>query len=309
TQAAVLQITEARRQEEQANNDRRATLELALRVANRGGNEIIDAKGVGQPGKFSGKEESEFQEWAHKVVCFMSAKFGPDFTAALKWASSQRKKITNDGGGDSVNFMDAFGEDIVDLEAKAANLYTYLRHQGLEAWRRLHAEYDPASAMRRVVILGKVQNPDKVESIDKLGQALEDWLMRKRQYEEFTDRDGQPCKVSEDSLIAAMYRLAPADLETQLMFNAAEDETFADIFNRLSSYASTKHSLKLDAKQRNTRRGPDDMDVGALTPQHRPGVQCWKCSKMGHYGKDCRSGGKSLGKKGGKGDGKSGGKP
>ncbi|CAK0904033.1 unnamed protein product, partial [Prorocentrum cordatum] len=301
TQAAVLQITEARRQEEQANNDRRATLELALRVANRGGNEIIDAKGVGQPGKFSGKEESEFQEWAHKVACFMSAKFGPDFTAALKWAAPQRKKITSDGGGDSVNFMDAFGEDIVDLEAKAANLHTYLvsftthsankvvrdagQHQGLEAWRRLHAEYDPTSAMRRVVILGK---------------ALEDWLMRKRQYEEFTDRDGQPCKVSEDSLIAAMYRLALADLETQLMFNAAEDETFADIFNRLSSYASPKHSLKLGAKQKNTRRGPDDMDVGALAPQHRPGVQCWKCGKMGHYVK-------SLGKKGGKGDGKSGG--
>ena len=122
TQAAVLQIAEARRQEEQANNDRRATLELALRVANRGGNEIIDAKGVGQPGKFSGKEESEFQEWAHKVVCFMSAKFGPDFTPGLKWAASQRKKITNDGSGDTADFVDAWGEDIVDLEAKAANL-------------------------------------------------------------------------------------------------------------------------------------------------------------------------------------------
>ena len=71
------------------------------------------------------------------------------------------------------------------------------------------AEYDPTSAMRRVAILGKVQNPDKVTKLEDLGTALEDWLLRKRQYEEFTDRDGTPCQVSDDSLIAAMYKLAP----------------------------------------------------------------------------------------------------
>ena len=108
TQSAVSQIAEARRQEEQANNDRCATLELALRVANRGGDGIVASKGVGQPGKFSGREEAEFQEWAHIVVCFMSAKFGPDFTPALKWSASQRKKITNNGDNDTADFVDAW---------------------------------------------------------------------------------------------------------------------------------------------------------------------------------------------------------
>ena len=51
---------------------------------------------------------------------------------------------------------------------------------GLEAWRRIHAEYDPASAMRRVVVLGEVQNPPKCASVDQLGSALEDWLTKKK---------------------------------------------------------------------------------------------------------------------------------
>ena len=50
---------------------------------------------------------------------------------------------------------------------------------GLEAWRRLATEYDPMSSMRRVVILGQVQNPPKCDRIEDLGAALEDWLAKK----------------------------------------------------------------------------------------------------------------------------------
>ena len=88
-----------------------------------------------------------------------------------------------------------------------------LRHplptNGLEAWRRLATEYDPMSSMRRVVILGQVQNPPKCDKIEDLGAALEDWLAKKRRYEEFTDSEGNPCRVSSDSLMAAMYKDVP----------------------------------------------------------------------------------------------------
>ena len=63
---------------------------------------------------------------------------------------------------------------------------------GLEAWRRLHNEYDPSSSVRRVAVLGLVQNPPKAKDIESLGKALEDWLERKRQYEDFTDANGDP---------------------------------------------------------------------------------------------------------------------
>ena len=74
--------------------------------------------------------------------------------------------------------------------------------QGFEAWRRLHNEYDPTSAHRRVAILGLVQNPPRCKKIDDLGTALEAWLTKKNQYEMFTDEEGAPCKVSKDSLMA-----------------------------------------------------------------------------------------------------------
>ena len=44
---------------------------------------------------------------------------------------------------------------------------------GLEAWKRLHAEYDSTSSMRRVAVLQQVQNPPRCARED-LGPALED---------------------------------------------------------------------------------------------------------------------------------------
>ena len=45
---------------------------------------------------------------------------------------------------------------------------------GLEAWRRLHSEYDPSSTMRRVAILQQVQNPPRCQRVEDLGSALGD---------------------------------------------------------------------------------------------------------------------------------------
>ena len=84
---------------------------------------------------------------------------------------------------------------------------------GLEAWRRLHSEYDPTSSMRRVAILQHFQNPPRCQRVEDLGSALEDWLSKKRQYEMFTERNGRPCQASDDSLVAAMFRLMPKSLE------------------------------------------------------------------------------------------------
>ena len=80
---------------------------------------------------------------------------------------------------------------------------------GLEAWRRLHSEYDPTSSMRREAIKKQVQNPPRCQRVEDLGTALEDWLSKKRQYEMFTDRNGRPCQASDDTLVAAIFRLMP----------------------------------------------------------------------------------------------------
>ena len=125
--------------------------------------------------------------------------------------------------------------------------------------------------MRRVVILGQIQNLPKCDKVEELGAALEDWLTKKLRYEEFTDRNGDPCRVSEDSLLAAMYKLMPKSLEEQVMFKPDENESFEDLFRTLSSFSTTKHSMRMQDKPVKTGKhaassygGSDPMDVGAF---------------------------------------------
>merc|ERR1712032_1616779 len=172
----------------------------------------------------------------------------------LDWAVRQKKTVVEnvkEGSTREVSYEEVFGElaeeevKVPKLEQRIAQIYTYLvsfttqeankvvrnsgQGQGLEAWRRLHREYDPTS-MRRVAVLKQVCNPPKCSKVEELGRALEDWLAKKRKYEEFTDRRGEPCIVSEDVLIAAMYQLMPKTLEETVMFKADDLETFEELY-------------------------------------------------------------------------------
>ena len=118
--------------------------------------------------------------------------------------------------------------------------------------------------MRRVAVLQQVQNPLRCQQrVEDLGSALEDWLSKKRQFEMFTDRNGRPCQASDDSLVAAMFRLMPKSPEEIVMFTN-EDEGFQVLFDRLLAYSSTKQSVKMSEIKRQNRRD-DPMDVDALS--------------------------------------------
>ena len=65
----------------------------------------------------------------------------------------------------------------------------------------------------------------------------------------FTDRNGRPCQASDDSLVAAMYRLMPKSLEETVMF-ANEDEGFQELYDRLLAYRSTKQSIQMSESKK-----------------------------------------------------------
>ena len=77
----------------------------------------------------------------------------------------------------------------------------------------------------------------------------------------FTDRNGRPCQASDDSLVAAMFRLMPRSLEETAMF-ANEGEGFQVLYDRLMAYSSTKQSLRMSESK--TTRNDDPIDVHAL---------------------------------------------
>ena len=181
--------------------------------------------------------------------------------------------------------------------------------------------------MRCVAVLRQIQNPPRCQRVEDLGAALEAWLSKRRQYEMFTDRDGRPCQASDDSLVAAMFRLMPKSQEETVMFTY-EDEGLQELFDWLLTYTSTKQVVKMIENKRQTRRD-DPVDADALSkgkakgkgkkslvgpgkgnkcPNHMSDVKCWNCGRSGHYCWDCRetwSGHKGSGKsqegKGGKG--------
>ena len=177
--------------------------------------------------------------------------------------------------------------------------------------------------MRRVAILQQLQNPPRCQRVEDLGFALEDWLSKKRQYEMFTDRNGRPCQASDDSLVAAMFRLVPKSLEETVMFTD-EDEGFQELFDGLWAHSSTKKSIQMSESERQTRKD-DPMDVDALSKgsgkgkskgkgkketgqNHMSNVRCWNCGRTGHCGRDCSemwwSEDQGKGKSKGKGKGK-----
>ena len=152
----------------------------------------------------------------------------------LSWAVRQKKVIVKDNSPFSdrqVAWNTEFG-DAPDLDEQIDNVdvmvsgLLYLvsfttgeankvvRNAGSDGLEEADERVRPDICyMRRVVILGMVQNPPKCPRVEDLGTSLEDWLSKKRQYEEFTDGQGQPCRVSDDSLMAGLYKLMPESLE------------------------------------------------------------------------------------------------
>ena len=63
----------------------------------------------------------------------------------------------------------------------------------------------------------------------------------------FTDCNGRKCKASDDSLLAAMFRLMPKNLEETVMFTN-EDEGLQELFDSLVAASSTKQSVKMSER-------------------------------------------------------------
>ena len=153
----------------------------------RQGRGAADTNGTGQPFILKGIAEQDSGEWTHKVRTFMLARFGDQILSALTWAARQRRIVVKACGSSQrdrfVPWINVFGEqadeeDQIDgIDDFVGKLYVYLVSftteasnrtarnagdgNGLEAWRRLHGEYDSTSSTRRVAVLQQVQKPPR----------------------------------------------------------------------------------------------------------------------------------------------------
>ena len=199
---------------------------------------MVDTKGIGQPFTLKGGADQDSGEWTHKVRTFMLARFGDEILTALIWAARQQRIVVKTCVASQSNRMrpwiTVFGEqaaedEIENIDDFVGEFYAYL----------VSFTNDAAN-----MIVRQVQNPPRCQRVEDLGPALEEWVSKKRQYEMFTHRNGRPCQASDDSLVAAMFRLMPKSLEETVMF-ANEDEGFQELYDRLLAYSSAKQSGSL----------------------------------------------------------------
>eukprot|EP00435_Cladocopium_sp_Y103_P074780 s153_g51.t1 len=114
--------------------------------------------------------------------------------------------------------------------------------------------------------------------------------------------------------MAGLCRLMPESLEEAVMFRSDEFTSFETLFDRLSSYATARHSLQLSKRDLTSgggskpKRDPDAMDVSAVSKgkgkgkgkflgpssgagkgSHANKMTCHNCGRAGHKASDCRA--------------------
>ena len=276
-----LQLESARAQT--AERERSAlTQTLGAMRTDRGG-AMVDTTGIGQPFMLKGTADQDFGEWTHRVRTFMLGRFGEQILGALIWhhvngkslskVADLRRETASYTGLEKVEKVPMrrtrSTRSMISLESSTHTLslsqptQPTRRRQRLGSLETTAQRVRPHVVQRRVAILQQVQNPPRCQRVEDMGAALEDWLSKKCQYEMFTDRNGRPCQASDDSLVAAMFRLMPKSLEETVMF-ADEDEGFQELFDRLLANSSTKQSIQMSESKKPTRKD-DPVDVDALS--------------------------------------------
>lgn len=203
-----VQIGDAATRATAAEAERRDALRIAAAATSSGGGGaasfsadgggIVDNKGVGQPFKLSNNKDQDFAEWKFKFLSHAKARYGHEVERAFEWAAFQKKVVVTVAmTAKQVGWADVFGDaadeiDKIDnLQGKLDGIMSYMvsfttgeankivRNVGsnntLEAWRKLRAQYDPMSAMRRVTILGLVQSPSKCDSVEPSRSSAKRW--------------------------------------------------------------------------------------------------------------------------------------
>ena len=317
--------------------------------------QLVDTRGIGRPSTFSGKEE-DFRAWAAKTESFVISVFGESFRQVFEWAAERSEPIEQD------DWMTAFGttnghdeedgiQGITDLVQQLHAALSQLTDgesfditqnsgagNGLEAWRRLHRRYDPATGGRKRVLLRSIINPGRCR-LEDLGSALERWEELVVRYERRRDDSGRRSQVPEDIKMAALESLVPEDLEKHLFLNQSRLGTYELLRREITSYLEARTGVKMkgiNVRDKPREHDPNAMDVDSMVRdlkgrgkpkggrgkggkgkdgkgdkggkggQSDKNNACFVCGKLGHRAAECwsRHGSAQKGDKGGGSGGK-----
>ena len=142
---------------------------------------LIDSRSITKPPPFR-SEEGKFSDFAFKYVNLVTSAF-PNARKAMKWAAEQDDAITDYSPFDLDGILDheEIGRQIYIslaqlLEGEALTILKNCpEDEGLEAWRKECARWDPLTTGRTRNMLENVIEPDQCARLDSLSGKIEEW--------------------------------------------------------------------------------------------------------------------------------------
>ena len=259
----------------------------------------VDQKNLGKPSVYDGSKEAKqsFHDWQDTMVTFLDASM-PGIWEVLEWIANDQPKTTLDKDAVKRHFPDV---DPLLIDYADSNIYACLssytggepkalvkqarRPNGFEAWRKLHARFNPATVGRQRASLTRITSPPENVPLGQLGGEIIAWENRIIEYEARPGSD----VVSENLKIATVIAMCPGKLREHLNLNSHRFKTYQDIREEIFGYLETTYQVSSTA-----------MDLGAVIRKKGP---CWICGGE-HLAFECRKGGGKGKGKGAKGSGK-----
>ena len=312
------------------------------------GKALMDNRGLGKPYVLGDTDpDGKFRMWAIRVEDFVSAVYGETFREIMAWAAEQEGSLDererDDAGAMAAeNRLEmAYGiganpaDKYDDLIAENSQFYSALRTltegtpftyvdnapsgNGLEAWRALHAKYDPATGGRKKAMLNALIRPTRATQ-ENLAGALERWKSMRNRYEQKKDQHGRRESLPDSVAMNSLEQLVPKEIQDHLLLNQSRLKTFMAYETEIRTYIEAKHggAVKITTDFSKDDGGVQAMDVGSLnvfelasmmkggkgsskggkgfTSSYNQKKPCYNCGKDGHLAKDCRSPNKGKGK-------------
>ena len=235
---------------------------------------LVDARGIGKPGVYTG-DEGKFRSWAFKTANFFAGVY-LEARRLMKWAQEQEVVITKAALSDSV--YDDFGLTLDNLMEIDDQIFTALgsltdnepndivlntmEGHGMECWRKLVRRYDPATVGRRRNLMKAVLYPGQAK-LEELFGHIDRWEELVRQYETRRDSAGQRQQIPEDMKMGVLQEMCPEVLQTHLYLNASRLVTYLSVKEEIIGFVEASGSNKKagkrpqvdpDAKKRRKRR-------------------------------------------------------